>query len=150
MIPRRSKAFIVVLPFSEIADIPGPALASTHDASMTLPATPTAFYSTCILMFERYTERARRVIFFARKEASEFAAGAIQTEHLLLGLLMEDSPMVEGVARDALSIEFIRDDVTKRVTIGEKLPVASDSVPNSTKPRQSAKRKSTSSIYSAP
>jgi ATP-dependent Clp protease ATP-binding subunit ClpA len=77
-------------------------------------------------MFERYTERARRVIFFARKEASEFGAGAIQSEHLLLGLVMEDSPMVEGVAHGLLSIQLIRDDVRKRVTIGEKLPVSVD------------------------
>jgi ATP-dependent Clp protease ATP-binding subunit ClpA len=77
-------------------------------------------------MFERYTERARRVIFYARIEASEFGTRAIQPEHLLLGLLMEDSPMVEGFARDSQSIERIRDDVTKRVTIGEKLPASVD------------------------
>lgn len=38
-------------------------------------------------MFERYTQQARRVIFFARYEASVFAASSIQTEHLLLALL---------------------------------------------------------------
>ena len=41
-------------------------------------------------MFERYTEKARRVIFFARYEASQFGAAQIETEHLLLGLLRED------------------------------------------------------------
>ncbi len=41
-------------------------------------------------MFERYTEKARRVIFFARYEASQFGSQAIETEHLLLGLLRED------------------------------------------------------------
>jgi hypothetical protein len=41
-------------------------------------------------MFERYTQQARRVIFFARYEASVFAASSIQTEHLLLALLRED------------------------------------------------------------
>ena len=40
-------------------------------------------------MFERYTERARRVIFFARYEASQFGSEYIQTEHLLLGLARE-------------------------------------------------------------
>ena len=40
-------------------------------------------------MFERYTERARRVIFFARYEASQLGSGAIETEHLLLGLIRE-------------------------------------------------------------
>ncbi len=40
-------------------------------------------------MFERYTERARRIIFFARYEASALASSSIDTEHLLLGLLRE-------------------------------------------------------------
>jgi len=38
-------------------------------------------------MFERYTERARRVIFFAHYEASQFGSTAIETEHLLLALI---------------------------------------------------------------
>jgi len=35
-------------------------------------------------MFERYTEKARRVIFFARYEASQYGSMSIETEHLLL------------------------------------------------------------------
>jgi hypothetical protein len=42
------------------------------------------------MMFERYTEKARRVIFFGRYEASQFGSSHIETEHLLLGLLRED------------------------------------------------------------
>jgi hypothetical protein len=38
-------------------------------------------------MFERYTESARRVVFFARFEASNYGSRYIETEHLLLGLL---------------------------------------------------------------
>jgi hypothetical protein len=41
-------------------------------------------------MFERLTEKARRVIFFARYEASHYASPYIDTEHLLLGLLREE------------------------------------------------------------
>jgi len=41
-------------------------------------------------MFERYTEKARRVIFFARYEASQYGAAPIDTEHLLLGLVREE------------------------------------------------------------
>jgi ATP-dependent Clp protease ATP-binding subunit ClpC len=41
-------------------------------------------------MFERYTEKARRVIFFARYEASQFGSWVIDTQHLLLGLLREE------------------------------------------------------------
>ena len=38
-------------------------------------------------MFERYTECAKRAIFFARYEAQQVGAKKIDTEHLLLGLL---------------------------------------------------------------
>ena len=38
-------------------------------------------------MFERYTEKARRVIFFARYEASQFGSPYIESEHLLLGII---------------------------------------------------------------
>jgi hypothetical protein len=41
-------------------------------------------------MFERYSEKARRSIFFARYEASTYGSAYIETEHLLLGLLRED------------------------------------------------------------
>ena len=44
-------------------------------------------------MFERYTEKARRVIFFARYEASQFGSPLIESEHLLLGLLREDKTL---------------------------------------------------------
>jgi ATP-dependent Clp protease ATP-binding subunit ClpC len=40
-------------------------------------------------MFERYTEKARRTIFFARSEASQFGSQSIESEHLLLGILRE-------------------------------------------------------------
>ena len=48
-------------------------------------------------MFERYTEKARRVIFFARYEASQFGSPCIETEHLLLGLLREDKALVRSL-----------------------------------------------------
>jgi Clp amino terminal domain, pathogenicity island component len=41
-------------------------------------------------MFERFTEKARRVIFFGRYEAVQFGSPYIETEHLLLGLIRED------------------------------------------------------------
>jgi ATP-dependent Clp protease ATP-binding subunit ClpC len=40
-------------------------------------------------MFERYDEPARRTLFFARFEASRLGMPAIETEHLLLGLMRE-------------------------------------------------------------
>ena len=44
-------------------------------------------------MFESYTEKARRVIFFARCEASKVGSPYVETEHLLLGLLLKDKSL---------------------------------------------------------
>ncbi|HEX4322962.1 MAG TPA: Clp protease N-terminal domain-containing protein [Acidobacteriaceae bacterium] len=44
-------------------------------------------------MFERYNEKARRAIFFARYEASQFGTPEIESEHLLLGLLREGNTL---------------------------------------------------------
>jgi ATP-dependent Clp protease ATP-binding subunit ClpC len=41
-------------------------------------------------MFDQFTQRARRVIFFARLEASKTGRHAVSTEHLLLGLMREN------------------------------------------------------------
>lgn len=49
-------------------------------------------------MFERYTEKARRAIFFARYESSQLGSPVITTEHLLLGLLRE-SRNLQGYLR---------------------------------------------------
>ncbi len=40
-------------------------------------------------MFERYTEKARRVIFFSRYEAAQFGSPYIESEHVLLGIVRE-------------------------------------------------------------
>jgi ATP-dependent Clp protease ATP-binding subunit ClpC len=45
-------------------------------------------------MFERYTEKARRVVFYARHEASIHGATEIDTRCLLLGLLREDRELM--------------------------------------------------------
>lgn len=50
-------------------------------------------------MFERYTEKARRVIFFARYEASLLSADAIGAQHILLGLLREDKKLTARFLR---------------------------------------------------
>jgi ATP-dependent Clp protease ATP-binding subunit ClpA len=48
-------------------------------------------------VFERYTERARRIIFFARYEAAQLGSPSIETEHLLLGLLREGAGLVRQI-----------------------------------------------------
>lgn len=57
-------------------------------------------------MFERYTERARRTIFFARYEASTFGSPWIETEHLLLGLLREDKDIAAKLPGEAIRAEI--------------------------------------------
>jgi ATP-dependent Clp protease ATP-binding subunit ClpC len=48
-------------------------------------------------MFERYTEKARRVIFFARYEASQCGSPYIEMEQMLLGLMREARPLFESL-----------------------------------------------------
>jgi len=50
-------------------------------------------------MFDRYTEKARRTIFLARYEASQFGSPYIETEHLLLGLLREEKSLANRFLR---------------------------------------------------
>jgi ATP-dependent Clp protease ATP-binding subunit ClpC len=77
-------------------------------------------------MFERYTEKARRVIFFARYEASQFGSPYIETEHLLLGLMREDKALTNRFLRSHASIESIRKQIEGRTTIREKVSTSVD------------------------
>ena len=77
-------------------------------------------------MFERYTEKARRVIFFARYEASQFGSPYIETEHLLLGLLREDKALTNRFLRSHASVESIRKQIEGRTTIREKVSTSVD------------------------
>src|SRR5580692_8143344 len=77
-------------------------------------------------MFERYTEKARRVIFFARYEASQFGSPYIETEHLLLGLLREDKALANRFLRSHAAIESIRKQIEAHTTIREKVSTSVD------------------------
>jgi len=59
-------------------------------------------------MFERYTEKARRVIFFARYEASSFGSPYIESEHLLLGLLRDSKEIVRRYMDAQATVSDIR------------------------------------------
>jgi len=73
-------------------------------------------------MFERYTERARRVLFFARYEASQLGSVSIETEHLLLGLIREGKGLTSRIfARSHLSLDGIRKDIEGRTVYREKV-----------------------------
>ncbi len=77
-------------------------------------------------MFERYTEKARRVIFFARYEASQFGSPYIETEHLLLGLLREDKALTNRFLRSHASVESIRKQIEQHTTVREKVSTSVD------------------------
>jgi len=73
-------------------------------------------------MFERYTEKARRVIFFARYEASQFGSPEIDTEHLMLGLFRED----HGLRK--LGPELPLESIRKRIEAAQQQEKISTSV----------------------
>src|SRR5438876_9457870 len=72
-------------------------------------------------MFERFTDRARRVVVLAQEEARMLNHNYIGTEHLLLGLIHEG----EGVAAKALeslevSLEAVRAQVVEIIHQGQQ------------------------------
>src|SRR6266702_259720 len=72
-------------------------------------------------MFERYTEKARRVIFYARYDASQYGSPYIETEHLLLGLLREDHNTAQVLLPNLPSKEQIRQQIESRITQHERI-----------------------------
>src|ERR1039457_3995646 len=77
-------------------------------------------------MFERYTEKARRVIFFARYEASQFGSPYTETEHLLLGLLREDKALTNRFLRQHSSVDSIRKQIEAHTAFREKVSTSVD------------------------
>jgi ATP-dependent Clp protease ATP-binding subunit ClpA len=76
-------------------------------------------------MFERFTDRARRVVVLAQEEARRLDHNYIGTEHILLGLIRES----EGVAAKALeslgiSLEAVRQQVEEIIGQGQQAPAA--------------------------
>lgn len=73
-------------------------------------------------MFERYTEGARRVIFFARYEASQLGSSYIGTEHLLLGLMRESDGITGKLfSKSKLKLENIRKEIEGRTVNSRKI-----------------------------
>ena len=75
-------------------------------------------------MFERYTEKARRVIFFARYEASRYGSPYIETEHLLLGILRECHDLVKLSPEG--SAESIRKQIDDHATLRQGVSTSVD------------------------
>lgn len=71
-------------------------------------------------MWWRFTERARRVVFFAQEEAIRLGENYVSTEHLLLGLVRETDTVAAGIlARLGVPPGSIRAEVEKQVTPGD-------------------------------
>jgi ATP-dependent Clp protease ATP-binding subunit ClpC len=76
-------------------------------------------------MFERFTEKAKRVIFFARYEAGQLGSPYIETEHLLLGILREDK-VAHNLLRSPSSAELIRRQIEQRTISAKRVPASVD------------------------
>jgi ATP-dependent Clp protease ATP-binding subunit ClpC len=67
------------------------------------------------------------VIFFARYEASQFGASAIEAEHILLGLLREDRALVKRFFLDPSSAALeVREQLEERLGIKPKVSTSVD------------------------
>ncbi len=74
-------------------------------------------------MWQRFTERARKVVFYAQEEAQKFGEGYVSTEHLLLGLVREsDSVAARVLEKLGVSLNRIRVEVEKQLPRGDARP----------------------------
>ena len=73
-------------------------------------------------MFDRFTDRARKVMALARKEAQRFNHDFIGTEHILLGLIQEGSGVAANVLKNlGVEINRIRAEIEKNVQSGPSM-----------------------------
>src|SRR5262245_6492778 len=83
-------------------------------------------------MFERYTERARRVLFFARYEAAQAGTESITPEHLVLAVLRDRAGDVLKFARAGETADTIRTRLEavnvrrERVSASVEIPFSSE------------------------
>ena len=84
-------------------------------------------------MFERYTQEARRIIFFGRYEASQFGGPEVQPEHMLLGILRSDRNLANRLFPAELTSQAIRARIEQsqptreRVSTSVDLPLSRES-----------------------
>ncbi len=73
-------------------------------------------------MFDRFTDRAKKVMSFARQEAMKFNHEYIGTEHILLGLVQEGSGVAANVLKNmTIDLDKIRHEVEKIVKTGPSM-----------------------------
>ncbi len=87
-------------------------------------------------MFEKYNEKARRALFFARYEASKLGSKVIESEHLLLGILREGEEIIKEIfSRFNVKPEQIRREVegdrlfVDRISSSAELPLSETPCP---------------------
>jgi len=76
-------------------------------------------------MFERYTDEARRVIFFSRYEASRLGSPVLDTEHLWLGLLRESKKVVKRLA-PRVTVEAVHERLLRHSLNAERISMTVD------------------------
>ncbi len=70
-------------------------------------------------MWQKFTERARRAVFFAQEEAAKYGSGDVSTEHLLLGLVREtDSIAIRMLERMGIDPRRVRTECERRIPRG--------------------------------
>ncbi|MCD4656205.1 MAG: ATP-dependent Clp protease ATP-binding subunit [Planctomycetes bacterium] len=73
-------------------------------------------------MFDKFTDRARKVMGHARQEAQKFNHEYIGTEHVLLGLIQEGTGVASSVLRNLdVEVRKIRAEIEKTVSSGQKM-----------------------------
>ncbi len=71
-------------------------------------------------MWQRFTERARKIVFYAQEEAGRLEENSVSTEHLLLGLVREnDSVAARILDRMGISLGRIRAEIERQVSRGD-------------------------------
>jgi ATP-dependent Clp protease ATP-binding subunit ClpA len=74
-------------------------------------------------VFERFTDRARRVVVYAQEEALALSHDYIGTEHLLLGLIHEgESVAAKALESINISLEAVRSEVEDIIGYGQTVP----------------------------
>jgi ATP-dependent Clp protease ATP-binding subunit ClpC len=77
-------------------------------------------------MFESYTEKARRTLYFARSEASDFGSPCIESQHLLLGLLRESKALVKLFPNPDVAVDIVRKHIEQHSPIRERISILID------------------------
>ncbi|OGB93923.1 MAG: ATP-dependent Clp protease ATP-binding subunit ClpC [candidate division NC10 bacterium RIFCSPLOWO2_12_FULL_66_18] len=79
------------------------------------------------MMFERFTERARKVIILAREEAIRLGHNFVGTEHLLLGLIREGDGLAVAILKKLnVNVSALKAEIEKIVAVGTEFSPAGE------------------------